>query len=766
MGTRFGPDETAIFVSAQDGDGLVQLVRSGDAAPAGGVFQIIGPGIRFNERGEIVTQSRMEFGGDFDGNALIKASTSGIQEFFRTGKPAMDGNGTLSRINAFTLGENGAVAAFLETEGSVAGNADNEIIFREGGGLPRLFLRDQALVSVFDPSSTNRRVNELSELRLAGEQLLVQTDRLSSTSGLVAINGSIERIDPTGPFTPLGESEPVELFEVARDSFSADSRGNLSFIGNTVGTPIDAVLLMSDGSDFREIARSGDPLPGDPDKTIGRPRSPRQIGEGRVLFEARINESPNGDVLLLGSKDGVVVLAREDRRAPTADGPTIRGLSMGAVSSSPSGNLIAYVAGVAGDSQSDTALFLTDGNETVQLGAASSAIGIAGGADSGSRYAVNDRGQVALKKGSTGQPERVSPSLTYEGGAGTWDDNTRWTLSLTPGPENQLEIAAAEDRVVAGPAKATTIHALSLGRGTAGTATLELDQDLTARAWVDVEPRGTLYQKRGTLTANSLGVAGVFHQEGGAVRVEDLALSGEAKLHGDFQATGLVKTRGDLILADTGQLRAERFEQTGGTSTFSGTVRLEESFNVRVGGHLEQSAGSIKTEDVLLFGSFTQSGGRMEVADRYRQTETSDVTIGGTVRSKEVSAQGSLHITEGGILDADAGALLGETLLNGEMIGRSGFRLAADAILEGSGMFRGSLLAENNSVLRPGDGIGTLTVDGTLELSRGAAVEIDILLGSDGSFEHDLLEIIGTAEISSATEFRLGFLEPKRTHWH
>ena len=70
----------------------------------------------------------------------------------------------------------------------------------------------------------------------------------------------------------------------------------------------------------------------------------------------------------------------------------------------------------------------------------------------------------------------------------------------------------------------------------------------------------------------------------------------------------------------------------------------------------------------------------------------------------------------------------------------------------------GSLLADRDSVVNPGDGIGTLSVQGDFELERDATLAIDILLGDDESFSHDLLDVLGAARLDFSSMIELRFL--------
>lgn len=99
--------------------------------------------------------------------------------------------------------------------------------------------------------------------------------------------------------------------------------------------------------------------------------------------------------------------------------------------------------------------------------------------------------------------------------------------------------------------------------------------------------------------------------------------------------------------------------------------------------------------------------------------------------------------TYDGLTEVAAGTLL----VNGINTGGGAFNVAGGATLGGTGLISASILVNSNATIAPGNSIGTLGVQGDVDIEGILAIEID---SAGGGFV-DRLSVTGTLDISLAT---------------
>ena len=123
--------------------GMIQLAREGQAAPGGGSFTDLNAWANsLNDAGQVAFSAGLS-----DGSGLYRAGDDGLVRIVRSGQAAPDGNGQFldAPVRFVGLNEAGQVAFWAPLEGTMGGSTDNTGIFLgSGGSLTQIARRGQA----------------------------------------------------------------------------------------------------------------------------------------------------------------------------------------------------------------------------------------------------------------------------------------------------------------------------------------------------------------------------------------------------------------------------------------------------------------------------------------------------------------------------------------------------------------------------------------------------------------------------------------------
>jgi hypothetical protein len=565
-----------------NGPGLVtDLARVGDPTPtsAGDTFQGGFGYADLNDAGQaaFVAFVTSDFPGDV---GIFRSSGPGtVTALALIGSPAPSPGGTPNGLfGSFidpALNDAGQAAFHATVTGS--GNGSNAGIFRASPGVIT------ALARVGDPAQdTEGRLNgtfqflgppALNDAGQAAFHATVTGSGNGSNAGIFrASPGAITALARAGDRAP--SSIPVVNF---RFNFFGNpvlnNAGQAAFFANASTTQLYEGLFLSSGpGQTVNLVEVGGSAPGTTGSFSGFYGFALNDA-GQVTFSAIVNFSTlniNSGIFRSSGPGTVTALVLAQDVAPDGNG---RFLGFGPTTLTEGGAVLfkANMSGTAGGSTDDTGLFLTDGQELIQVAREGQAL--AGstitelillsdvGPDLGSRTPVNDAGQVAYLARLANGREAIAlftvPELHYRSAtSGAWDSGSNWQLSLTPGQTQAIVIDPLTGLTVTGPTEATTIKSLSIGARSSGTATLQLNGggNLTVTNGMTVQGLGAFDQQLGSVTALSLANAGLLTQAVGAnLILGSLNNSGTATVRGVTTTTGGFTNLGTFML-DQGSL--------------------------------------------------------------------------------------------------------------------------------------------------------------------------------------------------------------------
>jgi autotransporter-associated beta strand protein len=236
---------------------------------------------------------------------------------------------------------------------------------------------------------------------------------------------------------------------------------------------------------------------------------------------------------------------------------------------------------------------------------------------------------------------------------------------------------------------------------------------------------------------NHLELAGVIRGKGalevnGDTQKDQLILMGDNTYSGGTTLTwGTIVLghnnalgRGDLTLAGNGNLRSNNdfIEIANKIDTGGNTLTVAGKLNLTLAGKLRGAGGLQKNNDGVL------------TLLRNNPNFTGDTDInGGVLTFDDASVAGLVNVNDGGTFSG-TGTVGGDlTVFDGGIL------------TPGASIFTGSPIL-GNLVITPGGEIGTLNVDGNLDLQTGGTLEIQ-LNADDGT--SDLLDVAGTATLGA-----------------
>jgi hypothetical protein len=315
--------------------------------------------------------------------------------------------------------------------------------------------------------------------------------------------------------------------------------------------------------------------------------------------------------------------------------------------------------------------------------------------------------------------------VVWDGGAGTshWEDALNWSGDLLPGPDDDVQIFAGA-AVEHATNSAVSIHSLS------SEASISFSGGLLSLADVSfVFENFTLSGSAGLTGAEDFFVAGRFTWSGGT-------MSGAG--HTRTLPGAQLEIRGDTAKVLDGRtlinLGLVNWNAGTGVTLTNGAQWLSEA----------DATWEMQSDVSLIRGSggassFTNNGTMVIPGGRVLSTEVAfdnsgvvEIAPGATLNAMYVATPG--YLQSGGVTSVN-GTLnaLAKVVLDG-------------GIVNGSGLIIGSVV--NNAVVQPGDGMGTLTIDGNY--TQSAAGTLGLQVGGSLPSQFDRLQVIGSVELAGS----------------
>jgi hypothetical protein len=740
QGTAGGAaDNSGIFRGT--GGSLTQIAREGNAAPGGGggAFGSFN-NIKMNSSGQVAfTSSSMTgtSGGTANDRGVFSGDGGAITEIAREGDTAPDANGTLSNFGNVGIRDDGQVAFVDFTiQGTSGGFADNSGIFR-GSSTAQLVREGQAAPGAgggLVGSTSNVQFNE------AG-QVAFESFGGAGTSGGAANDNGVFLRETTGTLTEIareGDAAPdangtlasinqVRLNKAGQVAFSSSSMA-----GTAGGTSDNSGVFRGDGGALIQVAREGGAAPGAAGGTFGNSFSSIDINDaGQVLFsnsfmQGTANGTADDSGVFRDTGGALSEIAREGQ----ATGNGTMGLTVDAIMNQT--GQIAFetqaMLGTAGGTTDDKAIFIGDGQDTVELvrkgdafeGSTVSTLNIT--TDGGG---INKFGQVAVDAIlSDGRDVAIlaTPEIHWRNaGSSLWDTGDNWTLGLNPGDPHDVFIDATNTTTVTGPAADVTINALQVGGG-AGFSTLRLNQggNLTVTGDLDITTNGTLDQDVGTLAVGgNVTNTRTFRQDGGTMTVAGTFSNfSSATVSGAIDVTGGM-TNSSFLTLNGGTISGGAMTNDFGASmSAAGTIDADFNNNgtLNLTGFLSATGATVNigTVNAGLGDTLLASGGTTNI---------------GTVNLTGGNLGGGVLTNSGTVTLSNGGAVSASSVTNQSVIQGAG--VVASALSNSGGLIHANVSGSSLTLTNLTGNTG----GGELRVAEGASINVVNAFASSGTVD-------------------------------
>ena len=240
------------------------------------------------------------------------------------------------------------------------------------------------------------------------------------------------------------------------------------------------------------------PKPGQTSRGLQSQRSTSTDKSPFALVGGANVTAANDQGIWRGTPTALGLIAREGAAAAAA-GPGIVYSSFNEEPGLSDGGQVVFqssLAGVGVDYSNDVGLYLSDGEETIQVarekqtlaGSKIAALSTPTGQGNQGRPILNNHGQVVYTANLIDGRQGIflyTPEVRWRRSVGgQWGTASNWTLSLKPGAPHDVRIDPAANMTVFGPAGSASVRSLSIAGGT-GSVTLDLQQGarLRPRTW-------------------------------------------------------------------------------------------------------------------------------------------------------------------------------------------------------------------------------------------------------------------------------------------
>ncbi|GET24068.1 S-layer family protein [Prolixibacter sp. NT017] len=506
------------------------------------------------------------------------------------------------------------------------------------------------------------------------------------------------------------------------------------------------------------------------------------LGSGDVLTwsgssSATVNSTLSGSGNLSKTGSGTLTLSSGSNNAGWSGAISVTGgtLSAGvsAPGSLPSGNLTldggtlqCTVTGTAGTTR-------TIANNVV-LGANGGTMSIGGG---GGANITDFTGVIS----GTGNLTKTGAAILRLNGSNTFAGTTTvfaGTLSVA-GDSNlgtgTLTLDNASTLAVTGPTTIDNSIALNGTSTIDNSAAVTLSGIITGANNLVKSGPGTLtlsgtntYSGTTTVDAGTLSVSSDSNLGNGALTLSSgtnlaltgattvdnaVVLSGNATVNTSANATlsGVISGTGNLTKTGTGTLTLSGSNTySGTTSTSAGILQVASDSNLGTGA--VNLAGS-----TLAVSGATTIDNAVNLSGSSTVRASADATLSGVVSgSGSLTKQGSASLTLSNT-DTYTGSTTisaGTLMVTGALSGTASLTVGNTATLAGDGSVFGSgtptLTVQSGGTLAPGNSVGTLTVNGNLNVSSGGMLVIDIN-GNTAGTGYDQVAVSGTVDVTGAT---------------
>ena len=731
------------------------IAREGNAAPGAG------SGVTFAGLipPEISAAGQVAFPGNLSGTGITPANDRGV--WLDSRLVAQTGNaapGAGTGVSFASLSSNvevnaaGQVAyqAGLTGTGINSGNdvgiwREDTLIARKGAAAPSA--GSGVTFSSLSIGNLNAAGQVSYEGRLAGAGISPAND-----SGIWRDSTLIMREGNAAPGTAAG----VSFGNVLTHQLNAS--GQVAFEASLTGSGV--IAGTNDRGIWRDgtlIARSGDAAPGTAPGVTFRSVTFRQINAaGQVLFTGNLADAGATTVNGGGLWRDATPIVRTGQAAPGESG----GLSIASVGAAQlnAGGQVAFSAVLAGadvSSANQVALYVTDGAESIlvaRLGNSLAGSTISNFSTSSDSF--NDKAQLAYQATLADGRQGVflfTPTLHWRSStSGSWEDATRWTLSVNPADVHDVIVDSANSLRITGPSGAVSLKSLQVGTG-AGVVTLQMaGGSIDAADPVLIGPRGVLSGtgsfsrlviNQGTVQADQLVMSASLSNAGLVRGVSGGPING-AGLHADLlnQASGrvLVQPGETLQLQGTSHRNRGVFEINQGRLEVAGTL-LNDS-----GGVVDLNRATAVGE-----GAWTNTAGARVLLNDARLTVSGGLTNAGQV----LVTSGDSDVF-GAVVNQSAGQIIlsgqGTTTFYDAVQLQAGSELRTSA--GATAVFFGAVTQRTGALLT---GTGRKYFEGPFSIGNSPGLGVDAGSVSFGLGSTYLAEIGGTTPGTGYDHYRV-----------